>query len=365
MNTKISANQLFVNIVFFEYGTAVLFFIAPETKQDSWIATLIYIFPAILLQIIYTSIWKKYPQDTLVTYLPKIFGKFLGKTLSFIYILYFMYISARVVRDFSELIRIAAMPKMPLFVVATVIIIINVYGVFKGIENISRLAQLFFPFILIYFAASWLFIITTPGALKLHNLKPILEHGIIPVILEGWPLITFPFCESLLFAMFYSSVVENTKVRKATVLATIFIGIVLSLNNIMFISVLGVDFASTSLFPLLQTLRVMNIGETFDRLDIFVIIFLTIGGFFKISLFLYGAMLGTAQLKGLKETKWLALPLGIIVLIASMLIAKNYPQHIKIGLDFTVKYIHVPLLIIVPIITLLVYYLKLLFKKGA
>jgi len=38
----------------------------------------------------------------------------------------------------------------------------------------------------------------------------------------------------------------------------------------MYISVLGLNFASTSLFPLLQTLRIMKIGEAFNRLDIFI-----------------------------------------------------------------------------------------------
>jgi hypothetical protein len=66
-----------------------------------------------------------------------------------------------------------------------------------------------------------------------------------------------------------------------------------------------------------------------------------------------------------KQTKYtnILLKLSIIVLIISQVIASNYPQHIKIGLDFTVKYIHLPLIIVVPIITLAVYYLKIMIKQ--
>ena len=61
--TKISAYQLFSAIVMMPYGTAALYLITPEAKQDAWIAMLIYIIPAIILQLIYVELWKKYPKD--------------------------------------------------------------------------------------------------------------------------------------------------------------------------------------------------------------------------------------------------------------------------------------------------------------
>lgn len=71
VKVKISAYQLFISIAIFIQGTATLFYLVPEAKQDAWITMLIYIIPAIVLQIIYTSLWSKYPDDTLITYLPK------------------------------------------------------------------------------------------------------------------------------------------------------------------------------------------------------------------------------------------------------------------------------------------------------
>jgi len=145
-----------------------------------------------------------------------------------------------------------------------------------------------------------MFLFFTPDALNFYNLMPVLEKGIFSVIKEGWKLITYPYGETI-------------------VLAIIFQRILLTLNIIMFISVLGINFASTSLFPLLQT---------FNRLDIFVILIMIIGGFIKVSFYMYGAMLGISQLIKLDGTKYLALPLGIVIFITSMLIASNYPQHI-------------------------------------
>ena len=364
MKRKISANQLFCAIILVPYGSAVLFFLAPNSKQDSWITLLIYILPTVLLQIVYTSLWKKYPSDTIVTYMPKIFGKVIGYTISILYIIYFAYIASRVLRDITELITIAVMPVMSPIIITLMLISVIGYITYLDIENPSRLTHVIFYLFVFFFILEWIFLFTTPNALKFYNLKPILENGIMPVIKEGWKLITFPFGESILLTMLYPLVVEVSKVRKATVLAIIFLGILLSLNTIMFISVLGVDFASNSTSPLLQTMRIMQIGESFDRVDIFIILIMLLGGFIKASFFMYGAMLGTTQLLKIKATKYLALPFSILVFIISLLIAKNYFQHIYIGLVWTVLYIHLPLIIIIPIVAWLVYYIRHGFKKA-
>lgn len=360
---KISAHQLFSAIILVPFGSAILFLITPEAKQDAWIAALIYIFPAIILQLIYISLWNKYPQDTLVTYMPKIFGKFIGNILSVIYIVFFAYEAARILRDFQELISVAIMPKMPPIIVSIILTLVIGYSVYLGFENMCRAIHILLYLWIFYFIIDWLILYRTPDALKFYNLKPVLENGIVSVIKKSWKLITFPYGETILFTMFFPYTVEVSKVRKASVLAIITEGILLSLNTIRFISVLGVKYASTSLFPLLQTLRIMRIGETFDRLDVFITFIIVLIGFIKASFFLYGAMLGTAQLIKLKDTKYLAIPFSIILLIASLLIARNYPQHIYIGQVLTLTYVHLPLAVIIPIIALLVYYIKKLCKK--
>ncbi|WPC39976.1 GerAB/ArcD/ProY family transporter [Clostridium sp. JS66] len=358
MKIKISAYQLFCSIVLAPYGSAMLFFITPSAKQDAWIAMLIYMFPAIILQIVYTALWNKYPDDSIVTYMPKVFGKIIGTILSIIYIIFFAYEAARVLRDIVSLITITTMVKISFTLTTLLLTLIVGYSVYLGMESLCRAAQFILSMLVLFFILEWIFLFTTPDALKFYNLKPVLENGIIFVIKEGWKLITFPYGETVLLTMLYPFIVERSKVRKTAVLAIIFLAILLTLSSIMFISVLGVKFASVSLFPLLQTMRIMNIGESFNRVDIFLMLIMVVGGFIKISLFTYGAMLGTAQLIKLKDTKCLAIPFSILIFITSLLIAKNYSQHIYIGLVLSPIYIHIPLLVFLPIIALSVQWIR-------
>lgn len=363
MKVKISVLELIASIMVFENGTAIIFYLASDTKQDAWITVLIYTLPAVILQIIYTSLWHNYPNDNIITYLPKIFGKPIGYFLSITYILFFIYDAARVLRDFSELMVISSIPSLPLTLVAGILIIIVCYATFIGIEPLCRMVIPFLFMFLFFFILNFWFLMTTPYAFNINNLKPILHSGLPFIIIRGWTLLAFPFGEVLPLSMLYSSVTEPQKVRKSVIMATICEGLILSTNCLIFISTLGVKFASTSLFPLLETFRLIHVGTVFDRLDILIIVILLFGVFFKISFLIYAAMLGTASLIKLNNVKYLSIPISIITLIGSKLIAPNYPQHVKIGLDFTVKYIHLPLLIIIPTTALIIVNIKKFFLR--
>jgi spore germination protein KB len=145
MERKISPYQLLASMFVLPYGSAILFYLASEAKQDSWIAILVYIIPAILLILVHIKLFSYYPEDTIVTYLPKIFGKLLGNLLSIIYILYFLYLATRVLRDFSSLIVYSSMGKTPHLFIAAFIMLVVVYGMIVGIEPLCRASEILFP----------------------------------------------------------------------------------------------------------------------------------------------------------------------------------------------------------------------------
>jgi spore germination protein KB len=362
METKISPYQLFAIMVLFSFGSSILFFLTPDAKQDAWLVLLFYIPVGMLEQLMYIKLFYQYPNDTIVTYMPKIFGIYIGSLVSVLYIIYFTYQAGRIIRDFTELILISSMPEMSPLIVAITLTIIFVYGAFSGLENISRAAQLILPLWIFIFIVLFLLIYATPDVVKFQNLKPLLEKDIPSLIKDGWLLVTFPYGETVLFTMFYSSVNDSKKVRKISLFAILFLGCVLSLNTIMFITTLGVKIATSALFPLFESMRLVQLGFL-SKLDILIIIIMISGGFFKVSLLTYASMSGTAQLIKLKDPKYLAIPFGIAIAIISRLIAKNYPEHIITGLKVNPLQVNFPIQIIVPLIALIVYYIRKLLKN--
>ncbi|QEK11521.1 GerAB/ArcD/ProY family transporter [Crassaminicella thermophila] len=358
MKPKISIYQFFIIMTIFPYGSAVLFFLVPETKHDAWIAMALYSLGGIILQLLYTILYYKYPEDTLVTYLPKIYGKVLGNILGIIYIGYFAYIGARVLRDFLELIKITGLEYTPMLAIGVFFTIIVIYAVYNGIENISNTAQSFFIIIIFMPVFVWMLIILSGDIFRINNLKPILQNGIMEVVKKGWPLITFPYGETIVFTMIYPFVLERNKIRKTAILSIFFEGIILSFNTILLISTLGVEEASRSICPLFQVVQRINIRETITRLDVIFVLILVIGGFYKISIFMYASVLGVLQMTKIKSVKFLSYVFGILILYLSQIMAENYIEHLEIGLDLVVKYVHVPLQIIIPVLTLIIMYIR-------
>ncbi|WP_241393138.1 spore germination protein [Clostridium acetobutylicum] len=355
---------MFSLIVLCVLGSSIIFFLNPEAEQNAWIGVLMCIIPALIFQSTYIYLWQNHKDDSIIQYMPKIWGKFLGSIFSFFYLTFFIYTASRVLRNLSVLIITSSMPRMPIFLICMILMFVCWYGVYLGIENISRLMYVFLFAWISFFAFEWIFFIIPPNQIEPKHMFPILENGIVPVIKKSLSVIAFPFGENIISTMLFPLVSDQKKLKKYALSAVIVQGILISLSTLLCILVLGLKFSISALFPFLQTLRVLKVTEYFDRLDIFAIIIVVIVSFTKVSVFCYGAVKGTAQLFKIKNSKWLSIPISILILIISRLMASNFPQHIHIHIDIFIKYLNVPLTIILPLLTIILFNLKKLKKEN-
>src|SRR5687768_11408262 len=100
---KIKASQMCFLIILFEMGSALVVGVGTNAKQDAWIAVLVGLLGGLVLYFVYYRLFKYYPDLPLTSYVQEITGKFIGRILGFLYVVYFIYIATRVLRDFGEL----------------------------------------------------------------------------------------------------------------------------------------------------------------------------------------------------------------------------------------------------------------------
>lgn len=360
---KISAQQLFVLIVLFEIGSAILVPLAIDAKQDAWLAILIGLAGGCCLFMVYHGLYSYYPDIPLTEYVQKILGSVLGKILAFFYVLYFMYISARVLRDFGELLVTAFYPETPLFVMNALMTIVVVYAVRKGIEVLARTGELLFA-IMVLLGIIGLILIAIAGIIHISNLQPVLEEGLKPVIKTSFTTLYFPFGEVIVFTMILPFLNRTEKAKKTGLLALGLSGILLALIMAVNISVLGVSLVSRSQFPLLSTIQTIEVAGFLERLDVTFMLSSVLGGFFKIGLFFYASVAGTANLFKIKESSKLAYPMGLVVLLLSITIASNFSEHVHEGLKVVPLYVHLPFQVLIPLLLLLIAFLKNRKKQG-
>ncbi|KIL48223.1 GerAB/ArcD/ProY family transporter [Jeotgalibacillus soli] len=355
---KISAYQLFVLIVMFTVGSALMLPLASEVKQSAWLAILLGMGGGFLLYLIYHGLYQYYPNILPTEYVQKLLGKTFGRVLGFIYILYFMYLAARVLRDFGEMLLTFAYEDTPLFIANALLIIVIVYTVRKGIEVIARTGELLFVLAGLL-AISGLILIIASGVIDTANLKPVLEKGLGALLkTTATQTLYVPFGEVVVFAMILPYLNKSEKAKRAGLLALTLSGVTLALVAAINISVLGVSLLSRSQFPLLSSIQMIQIAGFLERLDVYFMLTLIIGGFCKIGIYTYVAIIGTADLFNIKESSQLSFPIGLIILLLSIIIASNFSEHIQEGLQIVTLYILFPMQVIIPVLLLVIAFFK-------
>ncbi|MHA6487780.1 spore germination protein [Bacillus cabrialesii] len=346
---QISIRQLFVMIIIFELGSSLLITPGTIAGRDAWIAVLLGCAAGLFLFYLYQGIYQCYPDFSPKEYMDDMLGTTLSWIFSFLYILYFAYIAARVLRDFGEMLLTFAYHDTPIIIVNALLIVVSIYAVRKGIEVLARSAELLFGAMYLLGALGLVLLIVS-GSVEPQNLKPVLADGVYPIVHSVFTQTMYvPFGEVVLFVMIFPYLSDRKGVKKTGMLAMIISGLVVTLTVAINISVLDVDLTLRSQFPLLSTIQTIKVEEFLDRLDVLFMLALIIGGFFKVSLYLYAVVVGASTLFKEKNPSQLAYPMGFGILVLSITIATNFSEHLNEGLNVVPLYIHLPFQFLFPL----------------
>ncbi len=365
IKTKIDGIQLFCLMVVFMLGSALLLDIGKGAKQDAWLVPLSATFFGCLLFLVYIYLYKKYPESPLTEYTIKIFGKYIGSIISFCYVIYFIYIASRVLRDFEELLTSTTYYRTSIVTVGICMILALIYAICVGIEGFSRVTCLCFSIILITFLTlNSLYIIG--GYIKVENLQPVLGGGIKKVWKELFPLgMTVPFGELITFTMILPYLNKTSKALRVGLFAIVVSGLWLSFNALVLTSVLGADMALRSTFPAFTAASHINIASFIQRLDTFIIVLMVMLGFVKIAIYFFCAVIGASGLFHIKASPPFIYFIGIIIFFSSLMIAPSYQAHIAEGLKVVPYFFHLPFHIGIPLLLLVTAYIKQKIKPAA
>jgi spore germination protein KB len=355
---KIDLQQYFIIIVLFELGSAILVGLGMSAGRDAWLAILIGLLCGIVMFLGYIYLFKQFPELPLTQYLEVLLGKWMGKFFSFLYMMYFLYLAARVLRDFGSLLLTAVFVQTPMLVVNTLMILTIIYVLRLGFEVLVRTGEIFFLFVALL-GMTLAILVLSANLMDYNYLKPLAGKGWLSILKSAFPITpTFPFGEMIVFTMLLPYVKTKEKALKIGVIGMTVSGIILSMTMAMDIAVLGEHVATHSFFPLLAAVGKINLGEFIQRLDAIVVFTLIIGGFFKISVFLYVGIKAAQDVFDVKEEKRIIAPVGMAVILASVAIAPNFVEHIKEGLQVVPYFIHIPFQVILPSMFIIIFLIR-------
>lgn len=352
--TSISGFQFFCLIFLYEVGTSSVVGLATDAKQDAWISLIIALIVGCFLFYVYIKLYEMYPELTLTLYVQEILGKYAGKLVAIVYIIYFIYIAARDLRDFEEILVITLFNASSLISMGIIMMFLVMYAAYKGLETFARTNEFIF-YLMIFIIVIIIGFEIVSKIYHVNNLRPALENGWFPVMKAAFPLtVTFPFGEILAFTMIMPHLRNSKAAMKMGIFAMTFSGFILILITLKNIMILGVSAFERTTFPLLTAISYINIAHFIQRMDPLIVILMVVGGFSKITIYLYCAISGTAELCKVKNNNRLVYPISLIIVPASIWMAPNFLEHYKEGLDFVPYYLHIPLQMIIPIALLMI-----------
>ncbi|MGE7823837.1 GerAB/ArcD/ProY family transporter [Paenibacillus sp. NPDC093718] len=353
---KIGKYQIIAMTILFMIGSTPLYELGIEAKQDAWLVVVVAMLTGMLLLFIYLYIQNQNLEHALPQILNQYFGKYIGSIITAAYIVYFAYESMRNTREFADIINISFLPSTPLYFLILLMVLLSGYAVWKGIEVFFRVTEFLLPFTLIGYILIVLMFIGS-NIIHLERLMPILENGILPVLRASLPeVISFPFGQVVVFLMFWSHLDDKKTLSKASLSSYIFVGIFLLIFNILNLAILDPTITSISTFPLLRSVRLIEIADFLERLDPLIILLIYIGIFVKMTAFYLGAVLGLSSLIKVSHKKTTVI-VGAFIFTISF-VSPNFIYHIWIGFAQNLKY-HFPIFQIwVPLILALIILIK-------
>ncbi len=324
---NIDGRQLMILVTLYTIGDSILLLpsiVTASAKQDAWIATLlgVAIGPFIMV-ILYESIRKYYPELTLIEYSEKILGKYLGKFVSILFLLFFFVTSATYLREIGDFVTTAFLPNTPIEAIFLLFLLVIVMSARLGIETIARSAEIYFPIVFILLAILVLLLLPS---IEFNNLQPMLEEGVRPIIKASIPVFVLPFMEPVAILMILPFVSDKAVIKKQLFKGTFLAGAVILISVLLTILVMGADLTERHLYPTFELAKNIAITDVM-RIEALLAFIWIITIFFRLSIFFYVTSLGLAQLLDLKDYRHLLFPIGMILFVFTITMAQNIVEY--------------------------------------
>jgi len=324
MDRKISPHQFKLLVILSYIGTTILptpSRLAFDSKQDAWISAILGTILGLLLVWLYNSLGNNFGSMTIVEYIENLLGKWLGKLISILFIIFIFLNCTTLVYILGNFIATQMMPQTPMQATTVIFVIVIIYGTRLGLETFARLGEILYPIIFIILV---LFVILISKEVDFNNLQPVFESE-IKSIAKGSLLYTSYSTFTLIpLMMIFPAYINNKKEAKKSFLTGLLIGgIIIFIITILCILVLGAASTARSVYPAYVLAQKINIGGIFERIESIITLLWFVTIFFKTILHFYAVAFGLSIVFKLKSYKSLTIPLGMILVVLSLVVHPN------------------------------------------
>lgn len=287
--------------------------------NNAWLGVVCAFIPGILIIFMYSFIIKKSRQP-----FPKLLdehlGSAMGRSLAFVYIIFFILICSYTLRIFIEFMKMNVLPATPISVFIGVLLFIGFVAIRTGLENLARICEW-----LIAVGLPFSFLIVLIALFNNFHLERILPIAYMSYQEFGMSVVNSVFVlGKIMPVLTLAFFLDKKEMARPAMNAFLFTHIpLIVLTTISVIAILGTIPALSFTFPTFNMVRLARVGSFIQNLDIIFIGIWTMGIFGSVTIPWFMACYVTQQIFNLRDYRFLAAPSILIIGVLSIAISRN------------------------------------------
>lgn len=319
-------------------------------KQDAWISSLLVVAMGTGIAYFCAKLSTLYPGQTLITFSHNLFGKWLGRFVSLLYILYWIIVYAAILRQFTSFIIGTILPETPITSILLIMSLAVIYPTIQGITVIGRLSEVLGPIIV---AGVLIPIVLAINKMDIDRLFPVFgDNSVLTVMSASIPAAPF-LGDCIVLMMLISFLKQKKSFIRHSVFSVMLAGFGFVLSIFAVLMMFGPMVTGSSPYPLLLLVRSVSIGGVVENLDAIMTAIWMMSIFIKLSLYLFAASYGTAEWFGTKKWRpfvwWISLIGGLIAFIPRNYVEVSivFPAKVAVPYIFPLLNVFLPLLMLI------------------
>ncbi|WP_020614983.1 GerAB/ArcD/ProY family transporter [Paenibacillus daejeonensis] len=312
---KISGFQFSILSMGLTVGTSILVIpsgLVQAAREDAWMAAVITLIANVAMVLLYIRIARLFPGQSLFEIHRSAFGKWVGNTISFLYLFYFLMLCGTLLGNLGFFFTSELMPETPFQAVELLLLMASVMCARLGIVILARVVELMLPWILFF---ALVLILTLLPQVEWQYIFPMWEDGVAPILKSGWR--SSMFQELVVMLVFLPMVKDVKHAEKGFLIGTVAGGALLVTVVLLSVLILGIEQSANSTFPAFMLAKTINIGGFLQRVEVMLITLWILTFFIKTSLMFFGILTGMQSIFGLKSYRPLIYPISVLVLVVS------------------------------------------------
>ena len=316
--TKIGHREALTLLVFIMSGKVFLQFPRDMASLGDGSGWIIVILTGILALVGFSFLYaliRRFPSQDIIEICQTLTGNFIGTGAGVLFFLFFLITTSLFLRKFAESFILAILPQTPISVITAVFLILLMYGVFLGIETLSRVAWLYGPYLLGTLIIILVFSLPNGSVL---SLTPVLGKGPGSILKNSLTHVSM-FSEIFLLGLIAPLIRDKKKIFGVGFYSMGIAIIINTLVTMVVIFVFNYAGASEIIFPIFQLTRLITYGEFIQRVEsIFVFLWFFAAGIELSGLF-YGTVVGFAETFRIRNYRPLIIPIAVICFTISLI----------------------------------------------